>query len=431
MGKNKYRFSLRLKLVLFATALAIITYTTSALFIYVVFDYVQVYWQIPEEIFTIATLTLGIIWSGLLAFFAAQVITKPLEKLNEAASMAASGNLNQQVEIPKSDDEIRALSKSFDTMLKNLRSMVHNIDKHFDNTNESVIHMKKVSDQASRHASLIRASIDDISNGAENASESIQYTAESIEMATELAKNVQSKATQSKEKSITMLDTLTNSQDVVNQLVEGIQNLADDQEVSLADVEHLNQNARQVESIISMVGEIAEQTNLLALNASIEAARAGEHGRGFAVVAEEIRKLADQSATAVNQIAELLTTIQEDVESVAAKMKNTVGLAKAEAKNGEKTNTAIEQMAGSVQDTASEIDVISSLVDQQLESIQETVTQSQEVAAISEETSAGAEEMNAAIHEQTATIEKVDELAHELEDQAKVLNNQINQFRVS
>lgn len=431
MGKRKHRFSLRLKLVLFATALAIITYSTSALFLYFIFDYVQAYWQISEEVFMIITLALGVVWSALLAFFAARVITKPLEKLNKAAFMAADGNLSQEVNIPKSDDEIRALSISFDTMLKNLKQMVHNINLHFDNTNGSVMHMKKASDQASQHSALIRASIDDISQGAESSSESIQYTAEAIEMATELAKKVQSKAAQSKEASTTMLDMLSDSKDVVNQLVKGIQNLSDDQEVSLADVEHLNQNAKQVESIITMVGEIAEQTNLLALNASIEAARAGDHGRGFAVVAEEIRKLADQSAQAVQQISELLTTIQEDVERVAGKMKNSVGFAKAEAEKGEKTNAAIEKMAGSVTETAAGIDHISGLVDQQLESIQDTVRQSQEVAAIAEETSAGAQEVNAAIHEQAATIDNVETLAHELEEQAKVLNNQMNQFKVS
>lgn len=94
-----------------------------------------------------------------------------------------------------------------------------------------------------------------------------------------------------------MLETLNESKIVVNQLVKGIQKLAQDQELSLKDVDHLKQNAIQVESIITMVGEIAEQTNLLALNASIEAARAGEHGRGFAVVAEEIRKLADRKCS--------------------------------------------------------------------------------------------------------------------------------------
>src|SRR5699024_5549442 len=115
-------------------------------------------------------------------------------------------------------------------------------------------------------------------------------TAEAIEEATTLAQEVQGRATQSQEKSTAMIEVLHHSKQVVNRLVEGIQTLAKDQQASLEDVEHLKENALQVESIISMVGDIAEQTNLLALNASIEAARAGEHGQGFAVVADEIRK---------------------------------------------------------------------------------------------------------------------------------------------
>src|SRR5699024_5201813 len=97
------------------------------------------------------------------------------------------------------------------------------------------------------------------------------------------------KAEQSKMKSDEMTETLNTSKTVVNNLVQGIQALAREQEASLQGVQSLKDNAHQVESIITMVGEIAEQTNLLALNASIEAARAGEHGQGFAVVAEEIR----------------------------------------------------------------------------------------------------------------------------------------------
>lgn len=429
MGK-KYRFSLRLKLVLFATILALITYTASALFLYFVFDSIQEFWQISMQLFTIITLILGIIWSGVLAFFAARMITKPLEKLEIAASEAAQGNLNQTVEISKSDDEIRALAIAFDTMLKNLTNMVHNIDRHFENTNTSIIDMKAVSKQVSQHSSLISASIDDISRGAESSSEAIQYTSEAVEAATLLAEEVQHKAVRSKEKSIAMLDTLNISKDVVNQLVRGIQKLANDQELSLKDVDHLKQNALQVESVITMVGEIAQQTNLLALNASIEAARAGEHGKGFAVVAEEIRKLADESARAVQQISNLITAIQDDVNIVVNKINENVLYAKEEAQNGEKTNAAIEEMSDSVNEVAAEVETISSLVSRQLESIQDTVRQSQEVAAIAEETSAGAEEMNASIQEQAATIEKVDSLAYELEKQAQSLNKQINQFKV-
>ncbi|WP_096272724.1 methyl-accepting chemotaxis protein [Paucisalibacillus globulus] len=428
---KKYRFGLRLKLVLFTTILAIITYSTSAFFLYFLYDYVVDFWQVSMEVYTIVILLLGIIWSGLLAFFAARLITKPLDRLAAVASEVANGQLNQEVVIPSSDDEIRALSTSFDTMLKNLQEMVQNIDVHFKNTNESVVQLRAASSMVAQHSDLISASVEDISKGAESSSEAIQQTVESVEEATALAQKVQEKAGLSKEKSTTMLSTLNDSKQVVHQLVEGIQKLAKDQELSLKDVDHLKENALQVESIITMVGEIAEQTNLLALNASIEAARAGEHGKGFAVVAEEIRKLADQSAQAVGRISSLIEAIQDDVNQVVNKINENVQLAIRESNNGVTTNASIEQMSGSVEEVAGEIDVILSIVNQQLASIQATASQSQEVAAIAEETSAGAEEVNASIHEQAASIGKVDHLVHELEEQASELNNQIQKFRMN
>ena len=429
--KKSYRFSLRMKLVLFTTILALITYSTSAFFIYYLYDQLQGFLNMSMEMFAIMTLSLGIIWSGILAYLFARIITKPLENLEKVASQAAEGDLNQTINIQQSDDEIKALSLAFDKMLKNLKIMVEDINENFVQTNQSVIELKSVSSQVNDHSNSISASVDDISNGAESSALAIQNTAEAMETATNLAEEVEGKARQSSEKAQVMLGTLEESKNVVNQLVKGIQQLAFDQNESLKDVNKLNQNATEVESIITMVGDIAEQTNLLALNASIEAARAGEHGKGFAVVADEVRKLADESASAVQQISSLIKVIQDDVKLVAKKMDNNVNEAKKEANNGKKTNTVIEEMSTSVEEVASDIDIISSLVNKQLTSIQATASESQEVAAIAEETSAGAEEMNASIQEQASTIENVDKLAHDLEKQAQNLNKHIREFNVS
>lgn len=427
---RKYRFSLRWKVVGLVSFLALITYSTSAFFIYVIDDYVQPVFGVGDTSYTIIVLILGIVWSGILAYLAAGFITRSLGKLENVASRVAEGDLNQSVNIPKSDDEIRSLSIAFDTMLKNLINMVTNIDQHANTTNESIAIMKGATTAASDHATTISAATEDISRGAVSAAEAIQHTAEAVETATHLAEEVQEKSGQSKEKSDMMLTSLNSSKDVVNRLVNGIQTLANDQEKSLQDVEHLKNNASQVESIISMVGEIAEQTNLLALNASIEAARAGEHGRGFAVVAEEVRQLADESAQAVQQISSLITAIQEDVNHVVVKINENVRNTHSEAESGVHTNEAIEQMSDSVIDVAKEVDMISDLVNTQLQSIQETVKQSQEVAAIAEETSAASEEVSASVEEQTSTIEEIDSLSQDLEDQSQELTKQINQFNV-
>lgn len=427
---NKYRFSLRLKLVVFTTFLALITYTTSAIFIYFLIDYIQSWINVSQQVFVIVTLLLGVIWSGILAFFAAGWITKPLQKLEQITGEAAKGNLELQVEIPKSDDEIKSLSVAVNSMLQSLNKMVTNIDQHFEETNETVTQLKEASNRATQHSAAIGESITEISDGAENSSRATQETVGSIEIATGLAKEVQDKAEISKEQSNSMINMLEEGQNVVKQLVDGIQRIAVEQEVSLEDVNHLRKSTMEIEGIITLVGEIAEQTNLLALNASIEAARAGEHGKGFAVVAEEVRKLADQSGKAVNDISALLLSIQDDVKQVAAKINTNVKSAREEVDRGENTNRTIAKMGSTVTETATQIDTIYKLVEQQLQSIQNTANQSQEVAAIAEETSAGTQEVNAAIQEQVVTMEQVDQLAREMEEHAGALREQIKQFKV-
>ncbi|WP_407646964.1 methyl-accepting chemotaxis protein [Bacillus fonticola] len=313
-------------------------------------------------------------------------------------------------------------------MMTNIGTMILHVETNFQHTNEKVLAMTDESQKAAQQSVAISETIAQISAGAENSATAVQTTVASVEEVTRIAGEVLHQAKSTKEVSQGMVEELGKSRGVISSLVEGISVLAKEHEVSLQSVHQLEEHARKVEQIISMVGDIAEQTNLLALNASIEAARAGEHGKGFAVVAEEVRQLADESAKAVKGISGLVQNIQREVKQVVAHITEQVSSAQSEAKKGEETNSAMEAMTKSVNDVAGAVEMISTLVDEQMTQIQKTSSQSQEVAAIAEQTSAGAQQVASATEEQTAVMRAVEELAQELQAQAAQLKETIDQL---
>jgi methyl-accepting chemotaxis protein len=425
--KKKYKFSLRKKMVVGISTVASVTYATSAFFIFYLRDFI-IDLGINDSLFMIATLFLGVFWCAVLGYIGAGVITKPLNKLEEASRKVANGDIRVDVEVAKSDDEIRALGLAYQDMVQNLREMVSDIGTTFELTNQKVNQIKGASSSAAVKALNIGRTVDEIAIGAENSASAIQTTAESMEDVTKLAEQVQQRANSSKELSIEMVEILEDSKQVIHSLVSGINQLASDNQNSLTAVSRLESHAKKVGEIISLVGDIAEQTNLLALNASIEAARAGDQGRGFAVVADEVRKLADESSRAVQGISELVKNIQVEVANVVTQISKQVEVANKEALKGTETNEAIADMTKSVNEVANAVQDITEIINRQLQSIRVTARESQEVAAIAEETSAGTVEVSSATQEQTAVMQEIAASAEILATQANELQKTIGKF---
>ena len=419
-------FNLRTKIVLFVGILALVTYSTSFIFI----EYIQptLFSSINPNVFEIITYCLGIAWSCILAAIFSVIIVKPLQKLEQTATRVAQGKIGQDVDMPKTNDEIRSVAQAFQLMLVNLRSMVDGIEENFQKTNDTIQQLSKQTVVARAEASNIASTVGQISRGADASANAVQDTVEAIEDVKTLAGEVNSLAIHSAEKSHVIIKRLSEATNSIQGLVESVQHIASGNEQALKSIQELEKNAHQVEHIIGLVGDIAAQTNLLALNASIEAARAGDHGKGFAVVAEEVRKLADESANAVQGITNLIQTIQSNVNHVVKQMNEQVQYAISESTRVSETTAAVEGMATGVHEMADAVVEISKLVDQQMKNIEKTAGQSHEVAAIAQQTSASTQEVSSATEEQAHSIEQIERLSQNLQQQSDELHKVILQF---
>ncbi len=195
-----------------------------------------------------------------------------------------------------------------------------------------------------------------------------------------------------------------------------MESIASDVSKSSQAVTSLGKKGEQIGQIIEVINDIAEQTNLLALNAAIEAARAGEHGRGFAVVADEVRKLAERTTTATEEVARSIKEIQSETDGAVRTIE--AGSQRV-AKGVELANSAgeaLSQIVATSQTVAGMVQSIAAAAEQQ--------------SAASEQISRSIEQINAVTLESTQGATQAAQAASQLSQQAETLQALVGRFKV-
>jgi methyl-accepting chemotaxis protein len=283
-------------------------------------------------------------------------LVEAVREINQVVKATKDCDLSKRVELGNKSGNMLTLSEGMNALIESMVNIV--------------IQVRDAGEAINTAASEISAGNTDLSQRTEEQASSLEETAASMEQLASTVKANSQNAIQANQLAISASSVAVQGGAVVSDVV--------------TTMDAINESAKQIEDIISVIDGIAFQTNILALNAAVEAARAGEQGRGFAVVAGEVRNLAQRSATAAKEIKSLIT---ESVSKVSdgTKLVEKAGQTMDEIVSSiKKVTVIVAEITQATQEQSTGIDQVNQAVTQMDEVTQQNAALVEEAAAAAE-----------------------------------------------
>lgn len=357
-------------------------------------------------------------------------ILRPLATLSTsfAAIADGDGDLTHQLPVGR-EDEIGVITGYFNSFVAKLRDIIYVSQMTAKEVNELSESLSRASVESAKAVEQVAQAVSEVAGQANHQDEAMQDFANRI---SNISTSMQVMAGHAEKTAYLSEESQKQAEDgrrQTNAVVEETKGLNQTVEAMNQNVAALTRDSADISQIIGLIKQIAGQTNLLALNAAIEAARAGEAGRGFAVVAEEVRKLAEQSDVAANQVTEKVTTIQYQVEETRMANQQVVTELGRITTVVTSLSTALDTIVGRSLDSRNAVDQIAHVNAQTSGNFTEMASRSEEVATASRDIAALSQDSAAAIEEQTASIQEFTATAQHLSSLSQELDRQVSKFK--
>jgi methyl-accepting chemotaxis protein len=412
-------------------------------------------------------------------------ISSGINRVKNALQKMAKGDITDTVKVT-TRDEVGAMAQAYNETQSNLNELISQLKTNAVQVSHASDQMATAAKQSNDATTQVATSSQQMAKGAQEQSTNAQETAVSVKELSEIIEqlsrstNEQSTGVQKAVASINEVsqtiskvaenamlaakgtklaaDSASDGAAKTQQTLAGIEKIKESNLNTTRKIEELGTRSAEIGKIVAVIDDIAAQTNLLALNAAIEAARAGEQGRGFAVVSDEVRKLAERSATATKEIAVLISGIQKGINEATQVMVGgsqavTEGYALAQQagesleqilKSAVEVNAQVEQISAKTQqvnlstnDLAKVIDNVGKVTEENTAAARRMnnsavkVSKSVEtVAGIAEENSAATEEVSASAEEMSAQIEEIVASSQSMKEMAVSLEKSVSMFKV-